>query len=81
LTRSLVAGFEVIPEAWYGTGDHEDPPEVAEDRRAETFEVRYDPAGEAGTLSTGGGQYSSLGSARASAEAACGPSVRWKGER
>jgi hypothetical protein len=32
-------------DRWYGTGDHEDPPEVAEDREIEMFEVRYDGRG------------------------------------
>jgi hypothetical protein len=62
----------------YGTGDYEDPPEVAEDRQVEAFEVLYTAAGEPDRFSSGGGQFPSLELARAAAEAACGPSVTWK---
>jgi hypothetical protein len=63
---------------WYGTGDHEDPPEIADDQGVETFEVLYTPAGDPSRFSAGGGQCRTLKEARESAEAACGPTVRWK---
>jgi hypothetical protein len=62
----------------YGSGDYEDPPEVAEDREAETFEVRYTAAGEPDRFAAGGGQYPSLEAARHGAERVCGASVRWQ---
>ena len=66
----------------YGSGDCEDPPETAEDRKAETFEILYaatgDSDGNSDRFAAGGGQYPSLEAARSGAEAACGPTVRWK---
>jgi hypothetical protein len=62
---------------WYGSGDYEDPPEIADDRVVETFEILYTPAGDPSRLSKGGGQYRTLREAREAAEAACGPTVRW----
>jgi hypothetical protein len=67
-------------DKWYGTGDREDPPEVSDDREIETFEVRYDAAADTRRFAAGGGQYLTLDSARAGAEAACGPSVVWKSD-
>jgi hypothetical protein len=67
-------------DTWYGTGDREDPPEVADDREIETFEVRYDAAGDTGRFAAGGGQYLTLDAARARAEAACGSSVVWESD-
>jgi len=63
----------------YGTGDHEDPPEIADDQSVETFEVLYASPGDPDRVSAGGGQYASVAAARAAAEAACGPTVRWDG--
>ena len=62
----------------YGSGDYQDPPEIAADRQVETFEILYTAAGDPDRFTAGGGQYPSLEAARAGAEAACGPSVRWK---
>jgi hypothetical protein len=62
----------------YGSGDYEDPPEVAQDREAATFEVWYTAAGDPERFAAGGGQYPSLDAARSGAETACGPSVRWE---
>jgi hypothetical protein len=65
---------------WFGTGDHEDPPEVAEDRDVETFEILYTAAGDPTRFSAGGGQCRTLKEAREAAEAACGTTVRWSEE-
>jgi hypothetical protein len=62
---------------WYGSGDYEDPPEVADDREVETFAVLY-TAGDPDRFAAGGGQYLSLEAARSGAENACGPSVLWE---
>jgi hypothetical protein len=35
-------------EIWYGSGDHEDPPEIAEDQSLETFEILFTSAGNPG---------------------------------
>lgn len=68
-------------DTWYGSGDHEDPPDVAEDQELETFEVLYTAAGEPTRFSGGGGQFRTLEEARAAAEGACGATVRWKESR
>jgi hypothetical protein len=39
----------------YGSGDYEDPPEVAQDREAATFEVWYTAAGDPERFAAGGG--------------------------
>jgi len=64
-------------EVWYGTGDHQDPPEIADDQAIETFELIYGSPGEPHQLNTGGGQYRTLGEAKSAAEAHCGSSLRW----
>lgn len=62
----------------YGSGDYEDPAEVAEDRDVETFEVLYSSPSEPNEFRAGGGQYLTLEEARSAAEAACGTSVTWE---
>ena len=60
----------------YGTGDYEDPPEIAEDREVECFYILYHtPAGEPAWV--GGGSALSLQDAVAVAEAALGSGLRW----
>ena len=66
---------------WYGTGDHEDPPSVADDQEIETFEILFTSPGEPSRFSSGGGQCRTLEQARAAAEAVCGNTVRWGEER
>jgi poly(ADP-ribose) glycohydrolase ARH3 len=61
----------------YGTGDVEDPAEVADDRDEETFEVLYAFPTEPNQFPAAGGQYPTLSDARAAVEAVCGPSVTW----
>lgn len=63
----------------YGSGDHDDPPELADDQSVETFYVEYGSTTERGTFTAGGGVYDSLEEAIAAAEAApgIGDSVRW----
>jgi len=63
---------------WYGSGDDEDPPEVADDREVETFEILYADPQAPTRFIAGGGRYSTLEEARAAAEAACGATVRWQ---
>ena len=62
---------------WYGTGDHEDPPELANDRSMETFEVLYELPNDSNQFS-GGGQHLTLEDARAEVIARCGDSVTWE---
>jgi hypothetical protein len=62
----------------YGSADYEDPPEVAQDLEAETFEVLYTAAGDPDRFAAGGGQFQSLETAREAVESACGASVRWQ---
>src|SRR5882762_11738588 len=61
----------------YGTGDSEDPPHIADDQHVETFEILYESPGDPNRFNAGGGQYRTLDEARAAAESACGPSLRW----
>lgn len=62
----------------YGTGDAEDPPEVAEDLKRETYYVYYGSTTERGRFSAGGGAYPSLPEAVAAVEHAPGVGgVRW----
>ena len=64
----------------YGSGDYEDPPEVAEDRTIETFEVLYASPTNPRQFSAGGGQFRTLDEALAAAELACGSTVHWEAE-
>lgn len=60
----------------YGTGDYEDPPDIAEDRNVECFYVFYStPAGVPKWV--GGGAALSLSDAVALAEEKLGPSLVW----
>jgi len=68
-------------EIWYGTGDYEDPPSVANDREIETFEILYSTPGELSRYAAGGVQYRTLEQARAAAEVVCGNTVRWGEQR
>jgi hypothetical protein len=41
----------------HGTGDYEDPPEIADDLTVETFEVLFCEPGNSTVIAAGGGQY------------------------
>src|SRR5258706_51305 len=43
-----------------GTGDYEDPPELADDQPGECYEVLYEPAGGGRMGQAGGGYYPTL---------------------
>src|SRR5258705_11997414 len=43
-----------------GTGDYEDPPELADDQPGECYEVLYEPAGGGRMGQGGGGHFSTL---------------------
>jgi hypothetical protein len=64
----------------YGTGDLEDPPDVANDIAQDTFYIWYGSTTERDCFNAGGGGYPSLGEAMAAAESApgIGHTVRWK---
>jgi len=64
----------------YGAGDHQDEPEVGEDRPLDTYYVWYGSTTERGVFNSGGGAYDSEAEAVAAIEAATGigPTVRWK---
>ena len=62
----------------YGSGDYEDPSEVAEDQTIETFEVLYTSPTNPEDLCAGGGQFRTLDEACAAARAACGATVHWE---
>jgi hypothetical protein len=63
---------------WYGSGDYQDPPEIADDHEQQTFYLQYGST----TLRdyyNAGGSYPTLSAAVNAAEAApgIGSSVRW----
>ena len=64
---------------YYGSGDYEDPPEIADDQERETFYIQYGSTIERGNYSAGGGAYPTLCEAVAAVENApgFGKSVRW----
>jgi len=60
-----------------GTGDYEDPPEVAEDREVECYALEFHtPAGEPAWV--GGGTYASIKEATESARRLLGESLQWE---
>jgi len=63
----------------YGSGDHDDPPELADDQAVETFYVEYGSTTERGTFNARSSPHDSLDEAIDAAEAApgIGDSVRW----
>jgi hypothetical protein len=63
----------------YGSGDHDDPPHLADDRAVKTFYLEYGSTTARGEFNAGGGPYDSLAEAIAAVEAAPGisDSVRW----
>lgn len=65
----------------YGTGDYEDPPEIANDTNAHTYYVQYGSVTEPGRFNAGGGSYDSLSEALSATEAApeIGHTIRWHG--
>ena len=69
----------VLSPVRYGSGDHEDEPELANSSLTDTYYVQYGSATERGIFNAGGGGYLSLAEARAAAEAApgIGTTVQW----
>jgi hypothetical protein len=63
----------------YGSGDYEDPLEIANDHERETFYIEYGSITQGGHYNVGGGAYPTLSKAMNAAEAApgIGSSVRW----
>ncbi len=60
----------------YGSGDYEDPPEIAEDRAVECFYLLFrTPTGQPEWV--GGGAALSLAEAELLAESKLGPSLVW----
>ncbi len=60
-----------------GTGDYEDPPELADDQPGEWYEVQYEPAGGGRMGQAGGGYYPTLAAAVDAVLAATHGTVRW----
>lgn len=63
----------------YGSGDWEDPPEIANDQELETFYVQYGSSTERGRFNAGGGGHDTLRDAMQATQAApgIGPTVQW----
>ncbi|MEX0610561.1 MAG: hypothetical protein WD229_00460 [Pirellulales bacterium] len=62
----------------YGTGDYEDPPEVADDHEVECFYILYDAPGEPGRFPAGGGGFRRLEQAVAHVERTLPGPVAWR---
>ncbi|NRR32447.1 hypothetical protein HSX11_19965 [Oxalobacteraceae bacterium] len=64
----------------YGSGDHEDPPEIADDHARETFYIQYGSTTERGRYTSGGRGYPTLSDAVDVVEGApgFGSSVQWR---
>lgn len=64
----------------YGSGDYEDPPEIADDVQCDTYYVQYGSTTARGVFTSGGMGFPSLSEAMTSAESVAGPgpTVRWK---
>jgi hypothetical protein len=62
----------------YGSHDHEDPPEVRDDREVENYFVWFDLAGGPGDFRAGGGWELTLDEAKARAERLVGQKIRWE---
>ena len=67
----------VRQEVWYGTGDHEDPPDVREDREVECFAVLFETALGAEPSYVGGGQFESVDAAVRHVEEVLALPVAW----
>ncbi|HEX6706560.1 MAG TPA: hypothetical protein VF169_17505 [Albitalea sp.] len=64
----------------YGSGDHEDPPEVENDLAQSTFYIQYGSTTERAVFNSGGGGYPTLAEAVAAAAASpgIGSTIRWR---
>lgn len=60
----------------YGSGDHEDPSEVREDRAVPCFTIQWGSPGERGMFPAASGQYATLNEAVREAEALM-PTIKW----
>ncbi len=67
----------LVSPKYYGSGDFEDEPEIADDRDQETFVVEYQTLDLSETKFAGGGQYGSLVEAMESAESVLAGRIRW----
>jgi hypothetical protein len=69
----------VISPIRFGTGDHEDPPEVSDDAVQDTFYIQYGSTTSRGAFNAGGGGFPTLADAVAHVEAmpGFGSTVRW----
>lgn len=69
----------VLSPVRFGTGDHDDPPDVAEDAVQDTYYVQYGSTTSRGVFNAGGGEFQTLLAAIAHVEATpgIGETVRW----
>jgi len=69
----------VMSPVHYGTGDYEDPPDIANDRAEATFYIQYGSTIQRGVFSAGGGGFASLEEAIAEVASApgIGSTVKW----
>lgn len=64
----------------YGSGDDEDPPEIANDLQQDTYYVQFGSTTKRGVFNAGGGGYPSLVQAVGAAEATpgIGATIKWR---
>jgi len=67
----------VVSPKYYGSGDCEDEPQIADDRDEDTFLVEYQTLSPTVVVFAGGGQFCSLPEAIRSVEALLAGKVRW----
>lgn len=71
----------VREDAWPGSGDYEDSPDLAEDRKGTCFSVLFESPGRTMELKAGGGYYATIEEAIAAIEAKLSSPVKWKKKR
>jgi len=63
---------------FYGTGDHEDPPDVRDDREVETYSLWVESPPGSGEFPAGGGQFLALDEAVEHASKLLASPPRWE---
>jgi len=69
----------IFSKIHYGTGDYEDPPEIANDLVQDTFYLQYGSTTQRGVYNAGGGGFPSIEAAIKYAESAAGigHTIKW----
>jgi hypothetical protein len=67
----------VREDVWPGSGDYEDPHEIAEDRNVTCFSVWFESPGQAMEFKAGGGYYATIDEAITASESKLSGPVKW----